>query len=378
MPDNPQFLFTTCQIGAEGALKRELAREWPDFRFAYSRPGFLTFKLPAEHGLADDFNLRSVFARSYGFSLGKVSGDNYDEAARATWELYAERPAGRLHVWARDSSGSEAGGVGPALTEKVIEAEAAIRRNCSQPELLEPNDVTTPEPARRSELVLDCVLVEPNEWWVGYHRVRSVASRWPGGILPLELPDDAVSRAWLKMEEALRWSELPISEGAKCAEIGSAPGGASQALLSHGFYVTGIDPAEMHPDVLGHPRFTHIRRRVIQVRRREFRKIRWLTADMNVSPKYTLDAVEEIVTHREIRIRGMLLTLKPLEWARTDEIPDFLRRIRGWGFEMVSARQLQHNRQEICVAALRKAPRPASSRRHRRRRPHTGSHSGRT
>ena len=62
--------------------------------------------------------------------------------------------------------------------------------------------------------------------------------------------------------------------------------------------------------MLEHPHFTHIRRRSTQVRRREFRKIRWLTADMNVAPDYTLDAVEAIVTHPQINIRGLLLTLK--------------------------------------------------------------------
>ncbi len=35
----PDFLFVTCQIGAEGAVKGELGRRWPGFRFAFSRPG---------------------------------------------------------------------------------------------------------------------------------------------------------------------------------------------------------------------------------------------------------------------------------------------------------------------------------------------------
>jgi 23S rRNA (cytidine2498-2'-O)-methyltransferase len=68
----PDFLFITCQIGAERAVKEEMARCWKDFRFAYSRPGFLTFKLPEKHRLAEDFGLNSVFTRAYGFSLGKI------------------------------------------------------------------------------------------------------------------------------------------------------------------------------------------------------------------------------------------------------------------------------------------------------------------
>jgi 23S rRNA (cytidine2498-2'-O)-methyltransferase len=108
----------------------------------------------------------------------------------------------------------------------------------------------------------------------------------------------------------------------------------------------------MAPAVLSHPRFTHIRKRSTQVRRREFRKIRWLTVDMNVAPNYTLAAVEAIVTHPEVNIRGLLLTLKLPQWELAEHIAEYLAQIRGWGYNSVVARQLQHNRREICVAAL--------------------------
>ena len=104
MTDPPGFLFATCQVGAEPAVKSELARRWPDFHLAYSRPGFLTFKLPADHGLLGDFDLESVFARAYGFTLGKVNGNDLDGLARHAWRLYGERPLRRLHVWQRDTA----------------------------------------------------------------------------------------------------------------------------------------------------------------------------------------------------------------------------------------------------------------------------------
>ena len=87
---------------------------------------------------------------------------------------------------------------------------------------------------------------------------------------------------------------------------------------------------------------------------RAFRKVRWLTADMNVAPNFTLDAVESIVTHADVNIRGMLLTLKLPQWDLAAEVPGYLQRIGGWGFNRVMARQLAYNRREICVAALQK------------------------
>jgi 23S rRNA (cytidine2498-2'-O)-methyltransferase len=352
IPQKSHFLLVTCQIGAEAALKAELARLQPDFRFAYSRPGFLTFKVPPDRRLAPDWSLDSVFARAHAFSLGKVTGTDIEALATETWRLLGERPVECVHAWARDLTPPGEHGYEPTVTAEAVAAGKAIVRLAPHPDRLAAGAGDPQRSAKRGENVLDCVLVEPSEWWIGYHRAGETPSRWPGGIMPLTLPANAVSRAWLKMEEALRWSELPIPVGARVVEIGSAPGGSSQALLARGFEVTGVDPAEMHADVLGHPRFHHLRKRSTHVRRREFRKMRWLTADMNVAPQYTLDAVESIVTHAEVSIRGMILTLKLFEWELAAQIPAYLDRIRSWGYNQVRARQLVHNRQEICVAAL--------------------------
>ena len=360
----PEFLFVTCQIGAEPAVKAELSRRWPDFRFAYSRPGFLTFKLPPGLRLLADFDLESVFARAYGFSMGKVTGHTPIELAEAVWEKYGDRPARRIHVWERDSTAPSDNDFAPDIGSDAVTAKDAIERRCPNPEMLNGDPEYPSLPAKPGDFVLDCVIVEPGEWWVGYHRAKSVPSRWPGGMVHIEMPSDAISRAWLKLEEGLRWSELPIRVGARCADIGSAPGGAAQALLARGVSVLGIDPAKIDPGLTADPNFTHVRRRVSQVQRREFRKIRWITADMNVAPDYTLDAIEAIVTHRDVNVRGLLLTLKLFEWKLSDRIPEYLERVRHWGFNEVRARQLRYNRQEFCLAAL---ARPFV-RKHRRRR----------
>jgi 23S rRNA (cytidine2498-2'-O)-methyltransferase len=342
-----KFLFVTCQVGAEAAVKGELARDWPDFRFAYSRPGFLTFKLPLGFEAASDFELNSVFARAHGFVLGKVTGEDIDARCRAARELVGDRRFNTLHVWQRDGAPVGQRGFEPGPTALTDEGRLAL---------------FTPLPPTghpwwfdSKGQVLDCILVEPDEWWFGYHRIRSIPSRWPGGIFHLpELLQEMVSRAYIKMREALAWSRIPIKRGETAAEIGSAPGGASQALLSRGLKVIGIDPAAMDERVLANPKFTHIQKRGHEVRKRDLRGVRWLMADINVAPQYTLDTVEGIVTHPSVKIEGLLLTLKLLEWKLADEVPEYLARIRSWGYGRVAARQLSHNRQEICVAALRK------------------------
>src|SRR4051812_46872906 len=104
MPDTSQFLFATCQVQAEPVLKREIRRKWPEFRFAYSRPGFLTFKLPDPCSLKPESDLGSLFARSWGFSLGKATGETPVQRLETIWELAKGLPgdAAAIHVWERD------------------------------------------------------------------------------------------------------------------------------------------------------------------------------------------------------------------------------------------------------------------------------------
>lgn len=345
-----EFLFITCQVGAEPTLKRELARFRPSFRFAYSRPGFVTYKLPPQHRLEDDFDLKSIFARSYGFSLGKIAADDPEAAAREVWKLAAGRAFNALHVWPRDlyAPGDHDYEVGQTAASRDLEDR--LRRTAPD----ELPGMRTKRPTERGDLVLDVILVEPNLWWVGYHRASFLVTRRAGGIFDeISLPYEAVSRAYLKMEEALRWSRMPVRRGERACEIGCAPGGSCQALLNRGLQVLGIDPAEMHPAVFDHPNFRHLRMRGNEVKRRELRGVSWLMTDMNVAPKYTLDTVEALVTHDDVEVQGMLLTLKLLDWKHADETEEYRARVQSWGFSKIRMRQMQHNRREFCLFAQR-------------------------
>jgi Uri superfamily endonuclease len=112
--------------------------------------------------------------------------------------------------------------------------------------------------------------------------------------------------------------------------------------------VFGIDPGSIHPTVLAHPQFTHIRRRIKDVKQSLFHDIDWITADMNVAPNYTLDVLEEVVA-KASSVRAILFTLKLIHWNLADKLPMMLDRIRAWGFSDVRMKQLVFNRQEVMV-----------------------------
>lgn len=353
-----RFVWLTAQVGTETPLKAEMARLWPEWRFSYSRRGFLTYKLPAELLIAEDFELGAVLARAYAFSLGRVPASDRATAIAEVWKLAAEHPIEALHVFERDHYTPGWRHYEPGPTEAAAELRRELLAAAGE------QRANLAEQAQPGQGVLSCLLVEPDEWWIGFQRAFAWATCRPGGFFDEPLPAAAVSRAYLKMSEALAWSGLPIKSGEQAAEIGCAPGGSSQALLARGLRVIGIDPAEVDPRVIAEPRFTWIRKRGHEVRVRDLRRVRWLTADLNVAPGYTLETVERIVTHPDCWIRGLLLTLKLPDWNLADEIPAWLNRVRSWGYPDVRARHLHHNRQEICVAA-QGLPRPRTARRRR-------------
>lgn len=352
---NRSFLFVCCQPGAEAVVKNELSDNHSDWRFAFSRPGFLTFKWAGTSPCSADFQLKANFARTYGWSLGELTGgDDTERISSVIRYLDDGVPSVQfqhLHVWHRQSHRPQSGV--PKVTNDTTQgfAEALQRELLSRERLTHPASVN--RHARRDHRVVDCIQLADDRWWLGWHEVKTFGQRWPGGVFQVSEPAGMVSRAYLKMKEMLAWSELPIASGQACVEIGSAPGGASQALLELGLHVTGVDPAQMHPDVSGHPRFSHIRKRGSEVRRVTYAPFRWLFVDVNLVPDEMLAMVESIVTHEATHVHGMLLTLKLPNWQAAQQVNRWVARVRSWGYEYVRCRQLSTNHQEVCLAAMR-------------------------
>lgn len=287
--------------------------------------------------------------RLSGWVLGQVKGplaepmvDDVLALAGHNWDA--------VHVFQRDTGlpGLKGFEPGPTLVSEAVAATFAAR--WPEPEGAPPINSA----AEVGQRVLDVVLVEPQHWLIGHHLVQRSHERWPGGAYSAPAPPQMVSRAYLKMAEALAWSGLPIRAGDHVVEIGSSPGGACQRLLDLGLKVTGIDPAEMDPLILEHPRFEHWRAKTSGVRRKTYSKFRWLAADASVAPKYSLDVVEDIVTYKTNHIAGLLLTIKLTNYELADKMDEYLARIRSWGYAHVDVRQLASNRRECCIVAERR------------------------
>ncbi len=373
-PTPSPFVFFTCQPGAEPALKRELAVMEPEWRLAFSRPGFVSFKCAESAPPNPTGGRMPVFARTRSISLGRVSDSSLEESSRVVWQLEGLRawigssPIGGLHVWQRDTQLPGEGDFEPSVTPLAEEVRKSLLAAARETDGIKIPGGLDSSIAPQGAAVVDVVLVAPNEWYVGWHRAESRIERWPGGMLPVAAPEDAISRAYLKMEEALRWTAFPAERGDQWVELGCAPGGSCQALVDRGFRVIGIDPAEVEEPLARHPQFQHLRKRSAEVQLTELAKVRWLAADLSATPQYTLDAVEEIVRHPATSIRGLALTLKLTSWelATPEKMQQYVKRVQSWGFHDVRLRQLLHNRREIFLAALRSRGQRRMTRRRKR------------
>lgn len=332
------FLLCGCQPGAEAAVHGRQELVLPGLSRAAWRRGVVTFRLPPGVEPPGDVERNLVFARCAIRSLGQVAGETLPELAAKARELAGEAAWTVVHAWPRD----------PRSRVPVAEAAAAVSEACGIE--MPPGSV-----APVGGLVLDCVLDSERRWWVGWHRPLTPSSRWPGGFYPVALAPGAVSRAWLKLDEAIASFGLRFTPGERAIELGAAPGGACQRLLEAGLDVVGVDAALVDATVAAHPRFTQWRMRARDVQLRRFQGCDWLLTDMNIDPRSTMAALDRVVTAPGVRLRGIIATLKMPDWSRAGELPGWLDTVRGWGYEP-AARQLSTGGREVCVVAMAAEP----------------------
>ncbi len=370
VPTHPtsRFVFCVCQFGMENICKREILALHPFLAFAFSRPGFLTFKVQAGVDLPETFELKTTFARTSGWSLGRIDKAELGSVATELIPRIEQTKATCVHVWQRDSAMPGDNGFEPGISPRaqsvatelfnLVALQAGQGRTTTGIDIAFPTGdsrrpmIRVNQIAEHAERVFDVVLVEPDSWWLGWHTAHSVPRRWPGGVPIADLSKPVISRAYWKMAEALAWSRFQTDPGQWCVELGAAPGGACQYLLERGLHVIAVDPAELDERLKHEPNLVHLGCRSREVRRARLKQARWLFADLNVAPTYTLDTVGDLISSPKIMLHGMLLTLKLMSLELAQNIPEFVARVSSWGYSGIHVRQLAFNRREVCLMAV--------------------------
>lgn len=332
-----RFVLIGCQGGAEPVIERRQQLCFPTWQKTAWRRGLVSFRLPevvseqaeAVPPCAAD-NL--IFAQTALRCLGQVTGTNNVERIKATSELIGSAQFADVHVWNRD----------PRLDLDTTQIRTSLATTLKLP--------TSEAGLLTGSLILDCVVDSEDRWWIGWHQLLTSADHWPGGRYPGQLPNNAVSRAWLKLDEAINRFDLNLKRNQLACELGAAPGGACQRLLEAGLNVIGVDPATIDPRIINHSKFTHWQKRARDIRVKDLRRCDWLVSDMNIDPTSTITALERAVDTPGRRPGGIIATLKLPEWSRADKLDEWRDRVRSWGYAP-QIRQLSTGGREVCLVA---------------------------
>ncbi|MGF1509671.1 MAG: SAM-dependent methyltransferase [Myxococcota bacterium] len=182
--------------------------------------------------------------------------------------------------------------------------------------------------------------------WVGVTPVRWAVSPWPGGKQRLRRQPTSVSRAGLKLEEAIAWAGVGPQKGDLVADLGAAPGGWTQVLLQTGATVIAVDPKSMKVSAAP-KRFAHLRQ-----------------SAFTYAPPETLDWVVCDMAYRPLEVAKLLAKWARRSWARqvisNIKLPmkmkvSTLKQVRDTlseaGWEGIKIRQLFHDRDEVTLYA---------------------------
>lgn len=307
--ENNHFYYFLCNPGSEAFLKEEIRLIYPELRFAYSTEGFLTFKEIRPLGKT----LRPVFCRHFGSFI-----------MRGT----LEEVQNRAH---------ELNGRGADL---IYSKDGEIFKN---------NKI------KFGDIALEIIKVTANgkdQYYLGEFKSSLLTAPWPGGFSPNILPEEAPSRAYLKVLDGIDYVGAELKAGNHALEIGSSPGGATYALLEKGLSVEGIDPALMSDVCLNHPKFIHHHTSIQDFKVYELKNhVQWLFVDMNLPPEGTLREIEKVVEKVRPTLKGAFITLKMTKFELVSRVPMYLTFVSKMGLKVVMATQLPSHKQEFLIYA---------------------------
>lgn len=175
---------------------------------------------------------------------------------------------------------------------------------------------------------------------------------WPGGRLRLAATKDQVSRAEFKLEELFHHINLDLRGVA--LDLGAAPGGWARILLQHGVSeVHTVDPAALDPRVAKDRRVKHHSTTAGEYLRNTNQSFDLVVNDMRMDQLRAVRLVLHAAQH--LRLGGLAITTLKLRGG--DPVADVDRALEliNQQFDVLLARQLQHNRHEITVVGRLRA-----------------------
>lgn len=333
------YLFVLTNTGSEKALKIEVTEQALLWRCSYQRKGFVTFIAPSQTLFSLDATATPLaLARRIALSMGKFQSEK--DAEEYIKELFLQEDGDNntpiIH-YARWHNGA------------IRNRENTAEHNA--------NAIHT------GSLVATLLQLQENEFWVGVHKHAPLMSQYPAGDSSVQLVAEAPSRAWLKLEEAVRFFNLTFTPEDIAVELGCAPGGITYALLNRHVSVIGIDPASMAETLNPwkvdsrteiDPQktwFYHCKKPAALVGKRDLEKgITHFISDMNQSPEVALIECCRLCTMCPT-IHTALITLKCINLTDITRKEAWFNTLKSKGFRTIKLQQLSVHHTEFLLFA---------------------------
>lgn len=254
-------------------------------------------------------------------------------AAIDAWLPLPVAPAVALHVWA---SGQV---VMPFRTDELWRALAgAVEEHGLRASRAGPDQILSA-----------CIV--PDGILLGLNGVANALTDWPGGRVRLARPKGQISRSEFKLEELFRTTDLLIPATGVAIDLGAAPGGWTRILRQRGLTVWAVDPADLDPRLASDSGIHHIRSTA-----GPFLAVTDLEADLVVNDMRMDTELSVSVMRgagRRLKPGGMMI--QTLKIAPHGALPTVRRALSALSsdYDVLFARQLHHNRNEVTVVARR-------------------------
>lgn len=215
------------------------------------------------------------------------------------------------------------------------------------------------EEIKKPQIVVSLLCTQESAY-MGISLARDNLSAWPGGMRHFAQRPEQISRAEFKLLEALEVFGVELPSHGRALDLGAAPGGWTRLLLEAGLKVVAVDPAKLDPRLVRHPGLIHFRGYAehyleIEEPGKKPQLFDVITNDIRADAR---DAARLLIEMRgKLRPDGFILSTLKLPHATASIDP--LKNLRGAlsllnrYFDIVRAKQLFHNRQEVTVIVAR-------------------------
>ena len=204
---------------------------------------------------------------------------------------------------------------------------------------------------RKPEQVIS-VLCTSEKIYVGVSKAEDNLSDWAGGTRRFSREDGQLSRSEFKLLEAIEVFKLKLPAEGRALDLGAAPGGWTRVLLNRGLRVVSVDPALLDERIIRDPGVVHYRGKAQDYFHTQKDKFDVIVNDMRMDVGESSEMM--LIARNFLKSNGFaIITLKLLTTGMQKTVKRALKELSE-GYDIIGARQLFHNRNEVTIAMKKK------------------------